>query len=125
MPTTSAWAAVIASTTLSSPWVCVAPYQMLKVMTFSSTGGSVCAAEGPAAASDPISATAAPAAASTFRTPRLPDGAERQDSPGRYASAAADPGGSTLAKARADLIFTGGAVYTVDAARRWAQAGRR
>ena len=27
-----------------------------------------------------------------------------------------------MAKARADLIFTGGAVYTVDAARRWAQA---
>src|SRR3990172_9092612 len=33
-----------------------------------------------------------------------------------------EPEGSAVTDERADVIFTGGAVYTVDAARRWAQA---
>jgi predicted amidohydrolase YtcJ len=56
-----------------------------------------------------------------FRTSLPPEGGGGQDIPRLYASAAY-PGGIALAKYRADLIFTGGAVYTVDAARRWAQA---
>src|SRR6187549_2933835 len=103
------------------PWVCVDPYQMLKLITVTSTGW--------AAAGASSGRTSAPSAATSASTRRRGDlgpvmGAEHSLRAGRYARR---PERRTRecqmsANRPADLVFAGGAVYTVDAARRWGNA---
>jgi len=69
-PTTSAPDSRIARTTSSSPWVTVAPYQMLNVITVRSTGWSAACPDAPVEATTGPIARARPTAPAHSR--RLP-----------------------------------------------------
>src|SRR5262245_43975950 len=105
------------------PWVCVEPYQMLKLITVRSTG-SAAATHGTSSGrtSAANASTTAPIRRRTVPCPVM--GAEHSPEGCRYARRPNASEGKTgmTARGSADLAFVGGAVYTVDAARRWASA---